>query len=219
MGRASLKADDLATVPRCAALGVPQLPPVLRYRLRAKPGDRPSSLAHTGVPLREPGPRDAAGLPGPSGGGHSAFTSAGAGGEGAAAGGGGGGGGGRLGWVEQYPSDFLYHQNLASDARLGSKARRTAAAEGQAGPTPPPPAAPPAAADPRNGGLADGPFRLGQALLLPPMAVSPAWHEQGRAGFDALGAVGGRCGPAADGGGQWLPAGGPKADLAMHWRA
>jgi hypothetical protein len=197
---------------------VPQLPPVLRYRLRAKPGDRPSSLAHTGEPLRESGPHDAAVRPSPPGGGHSAFTSAGASGDGAAAGGG-GGGSGRLGWVEQYPSDFVYHQNLASDARLGSRARRTAAGQGQAGLTPAPPAAPPAAADPRNGGLVDWPFHLGQALLLPPMAVNPARHEKDLAGFDALGAVDGRCGPAAGGSGQWLPAGGPKADVAMYWRA
>jgi hypothetical protein len=31
---------------------------VLRYRLRAKPGDRPSSLAHTGEPLLEPDSHD-----------------------------------------------------------------------------------------------------------------------------------------------------------------
>ena len=44
-----------------------QLPPVLRYRLRVKPGDRPSSLTNSGEPLcySEPGPHYDTGMPGP----------------------------------------------------------------------------------------------------------------------------------------------------------
>jgi hypothetical protein len=88
---------------------------VLRYRLRAKFGDRPSSLAHTGEPLSEPGPHCAAGRPGPPDGVQSAFAPACAGGEGAA--------GGRLSWVEQFPSDFVYRQNLVRGVEAAVAAR------------------------------------------------------------------------------------------------
>ncbi len=205
---------------------------MLRYRLRAEQGARPSSLAHTGEPLREPGPRDAIGRQdAPDGGHNSALAAACAGGGGAAAAACGVGATCRRpSWVEQFPSDFAFYQNLVragvgagtAAARPGiATARRSGAADGDAGPTPPQSAA--AAAGGMSGRLtvSDGPLCLNQALLLPPTVAAAVRREGDWAGFDVAGAIGGRCGPAAGGSGQWLPAGGAKADLqvAMHWQA
>jgi hypothetical protein len=103
-----------------------QLPPVLRYRLRAKPGDRPSSLAHTGEPLleSESDPQDDAGRPGPPDGetahpvGMHAPECAGGGPGGEVA-----GDGGRPSWVKRFPSDFVYRQNLVRGAEPRAAAR------------------------------------------------------------------------------------------------
>jgi hypothetical protein len=79
----------------------PQLPPVLRYRLRAKPGDRPSSLAHTGEPLLEPDLFDATGRSGPPFRCKDAFSAA---KDGSCE--------GPPSWIQQFPSEPVYHQNI-----------------------------------------------------------------------------------------------------------
>jgi hypothetical protein len=75
---------------------------VLRYRLRAKPGDRPSSLAHTGEPLLEPGPC-AAGRPGPPFRCQDAVSAV---KDGDCE--------GPPSWMKQFPSDFVYYQSITS---------------------------------------------------------------------------------------------------------
>jgi hypothetical protein len=68
------------------------LPPVLRYRIHSEDGGKPSSLAHTGEILRETagGSADRQVSLGSSG---SSSNSA-------------------LGWVEKYPSDFVYNRQF-----------------------------------------------------------------------------------------------------------
>ncbi len=81
---------------------------MLRYLLRAKPGDRPSSLAHTGEPLleSESDPQDDSGRPGPS---FLRYRDVSAPVNGQY-----GGYEGPRSWAEHSPSDLVYYQNIAS---------------------------------------------------------------------------------------------------------
>ena len=190
---------------------MPQLPPVLRYRLRARPGDRPSSLAHTGVPLREPGPGDPAGRPGPP---QCGVPSAAA--RHHDAGGVAGKGGGRPSWAEQFPSDFIYRRSpprggAVSQAGSAERARAAAAVtaaacaassarEGSGGPSDAALAALQrlpgvAAARPSGWSPPDGLLKLGRVLLQLPALELPASPGSGvLRGSTAGGGGGGRDG-------------------------